>query len=175
MKQVNPLIESLFDKEPMFQIFKHDGLICCVQRLNWSGAINGYVAVPIEHPLYGKDYNFEIEVDEDPKFNGNYFGLLAAAFRENATEKVYPLSLAIDVHGGLTFASKSLGNISPEVFGDVWWFGFDTSHAGDMKCFLTEIDMKYFSLRGDEVYRDFEYVKQETKSLAEQLQKFAKP
>lgn len=172
MIQFNPLIERKITNEPMFRIFKHAGLVCCVQRMNYSGALNGYVAVPSDHPLYEKDYDYEVEVTEEPAFNGNIIGLFAAALKEDRREKTYPLSLSIQCHGGLTFASHDLSGIELGLFGDVWWFGFDTAHADDLKPFLNEIDLKYSTYDSENIYRDFEYVTEETKRLAEQLSQF---
>lgn len=63
-----------------------------------------------------------------------------------------------DVHGGITYTNKS-----KDAEEDVWVLGFDCSHLGD--ALPTK---KIFNDEGD-VYRDFEYVKENVTSLAEQL------
>lgn len=77
----------------------------------------------------------------------------------------------ISVHGDLTYAEKCSPPIChipekgmPE---NVWWLGFDTSHYKDFCPSIT----KYANHH--ETYRDMNYVIDETKSLAEQLEKMA--
>jgi hypothetical protein len=129
--------------------------LACLLHRGPGGHWCGYVGVPPTHALYGKGYD-----DAD-----------------------------VNVHGGLTYASKCSGTIchvpKPGSPDDVWWFGFDCAHSGDLS------SMKYASSirsrRGDynhakalaantwtvETYRTFEYVKAETERLAEQLAKLA--
>jgi len=98
----------------------------------------------------------------------------------------------VEVHGGLTYANACSGHIchvpkqgEPD---DVWWFGFDTSHAGDFSPELDLIIRKCGGRRDVEpydhdraialhavdwsaadVYRTLDYVQQETNRLADQL------
>ena len=167
MITIHPASERALLNESNFEIFKHKDLICCILRMSFSGNLNGYVAVPKEHPFYGKSYSDKIEVLEDVKFNGNYIGLLISAFDEERKENVYSIDMALNVHGGVTFSNNCLAGIDPDLFGDIWWFGFDTMHAGDLKPYQNEIDRIY--QLNDEQYRDFKYVKDQVKSLAEQL------
>ncbi len=156
-------------KEQNFRIFKHNNLICCIQRMRWSGNLNGYVAVSKDHALFGKKYSDKIKVNEEPKFNGNYIGLLCTALDIDKEENTYSIDMAIDVHGGLTYSENELNGIDKELFGELWWFGFDTLHSGDLKPFQTEIDKRF--PHSNDVYRDFEYVEKQTIQLAEQLYK----
>lgn len=167
MITIHPKAETKIREENAFELFKHNGLICCVQRMGHSGNLNGYVAITKDHPLFGKLYSDKIKVNEEPKFNGNYIGLLCAAFDDKKEENVYSIDMALNVHGGITFSRAELAGVDKELFGELWWFGFDTAHAGDLRPFQTDIDRKYPLT--DEEYRDFEYVKDETKQLAEQL------
>jgi hypothetical protein len=111
--------------------------------------------------------------------------------------------LAIEVHGGLTFAdecapgddpSRGICHVpDPGEPDHVWWFGFDCAHAGD---FAPEIDAvsrkvtppeewerrnKVLGLGaptgwGDIIaYRDLAYVERECASLARQLAALAAP
>jgi hypothetical protein len=68
-----------------------------------SGSHNGYVAIPKEHPLFGKEMS---EVYDDG----------------------YPLMY----NGGITWSAKAekLNNI-PEGIEGMWVLGFDTSHSWD--------------------------------------------
>ena len=61
----------------------------------------------------------------------------------------------VNIHGGLTYAEQE---------GDDWVFGFDCAHAGD----LVPGMHKYHVSIGD-VYRNMEYVENETRNLAKQL------
>lgn len=91
----------------------------------------------------------------------------------------------VDVHGGLTFASRCHGDIchvpEPGESDDVWWLGFDCGHAGDdspgLRAAIRKIDGQLPpNLRGGDrllfegdVYRDLAYVKGECESLADQV------
>jgi hypothetical protein len=158
--------------EHSFEIFRHDGLLCCVQRMGWSGTLNGYVAVDEKHPFYGKEYGDLVVVGDidSVEFNGNYIGLLCATLRPETDAGMLSIDLAIKVHGGITYSKDELCGIENGLFGNLWWFGFDTIHSGDLKPFQTDIDRKY-PISGDE-YRNFEYVISETKKLAEQLSQY---
>ena len=121
------------------------GLACLVVR-GPSGALCGYVGVEPGHPLHGKDYD----------------------------------GADMEVHGGLTFAdscghgddpSEGICHIpgagEPD---DVWWFGFDCGHYGDLSPAYAALPSPF--LRGG-VYRDLAYVESEVQSLARQLARAA--
>lgn len=170
MYTISPKAEAIFNERSFF-LFKHAGFYCAVSRMQMKGNLNGYCAVPEGHPLFGKNYSDEVEVAsiDEISFNGNYIGLLCVD-TEKAKQNIIGLDLAINVHGGLTYARNHLYNIEDNLLGNLWWFGFDTAHSGDLGPYQHEIDRKYHI--SNEVYRDFEYVLAETKSLAEQLAKF---
>ena len=52
---------------------------------------------------------------------------------------------------------------------DVWWFGFDCSHAGDLSPEMGSLGLGRFGR--DEVYRDIAYVTAQCASLAEKLKR----
>ncbi len=133
------------------------------------GNLNGYVAVGKDNALFGKSYSEQILLDKEPVFNGNYMGLLSHSLDESK-DNLWSIDMAINVHGGITYSANSLYGIEDGLLGELWWFGFDTAHAGDLKPFQNDIDRKYQHYYDE--YRDFEYVKKETISLAEQLSKF---
>ncbi len=126
--------------EPDRVEFEHAGFPCLINRVAHSGSWCGYVAVPPNHPAFEKGYD---DVD-------------------------------VSVHGGLTYANHCRDVIchipKKGESENVWWLGFDCSHAGDgmpaMNGHIGNED-NYFS-RG---YKDIDYVKRETKDLAEQLAK----
>jgi len=67
----------------------------------------------------------------------------------------------VEVHGGLTFSKEGDGDTWPEG----WWFGFDCAHAGDLVPSISRL----IPNRDWETYRNFQYVRRQTKNLAEQL------
>jgi hypothetical protein len=171
---INPKCIKLLE-ELNFKLFRHQDLLCCVSRLGWSGHLCGYVAVDEHHPFFSKDYSDNVVVGniEEVAFNGNYIGLLCHTFSDKPNN-VLSLDLALNVHGGITYAKKKIAQIDENVFGNLWWFGFDTAHSGDAKPYLSEIDRKFPLHHEDEKYRDFNFTMEETKKLAEQLAKYNK-
>lgn len=126
----------------------------CIIRRGPTGAWCGYVGIPKDHPLHGKDYdkiyNYETEEGVD-----------------------------IEIHRGLTFSDECSGDhitgvCHDKTDDDVWWFGFDCAHGGDlMPAFLhiyknAGVDIKVI---GDS-YKNVEYVKSETEKLAKQLKEY---
>jgi hypothetical protein len=88
-------------------------------------------------------------------------------------------SLPVEVHGGLTFASRcSHGaedrsichKVEPGEPDDVWWLGFDCAHLGDISP-----GMERFRLRGygGDTYKNIDYVTREVQNLARQLASIA--
>lgn len=85
----------------------------------------------------------------------------------------------VDVHGGLTYAEKTLPTADREATADfdpVWWFGFDCAHAWDFVPRMDDPDTdfnrrhpEFRTLALNKTYRDFAYVKAETMRLADQL------
>lgn len=159
-------------EEPSFELFRHAGLLCCCQRIGSGGQINGYVGVSREHDFYGKNYSEKIFIKDidSVKFNGNWIGLLIASIEQEPIEGVLSIDMVLNAHGGITYSKGELIGIDAELFGELWWFGFDTCHAGDLRPYETEIDKRY-PISSD-VYRDMEYVVAQTKQLAEQLDSF---
>lgn len=83
------------------------GLPCLIVR-GPHGGLCGYVGVSRSHPGFGQD---------------------------SSHESVYN----VDVHGGLTFADKCSGDhhgichtVECGEDDNVWWFGFDCAHLGDL-------------------------------------------
>src|SRR4051812_33030319 len=74
----------------------------CILHRGGAGAWCGYVGVDPTHPYHGRDYD----------------------------------SLDVSVHGGLTYAKECSGHVchvpKPGEPENLWWFGFDCAHSGDM-------------------------------------------
>lgn len=70
----------------------------------------------------------------------------------------------VKVHGGLTYSDKVEG---------AWRVGFDCAHAGDKTLVTATMNLPesflQFMAGGGDVYRDYEYVRQECRDLAKQL------
>lgn len=74
----------------------------------------------------------------------------------------------IEVHGGLTYASKNDESKYPVESDGLWWFGFDCAHYGDG---LIEESPMDFVNTFMESPRSLDYVETECERLAEQLNK----
>jgi len=98
----------------------------------------GYVAVPSEHPTYGKSYNQEIDCISQEAVNNTTLGdkspmllLTASVINGEATDRVRrSLDCLIEVHGGITYDGES-GKYPIETTEKLWWFGFDCQHCDD--------------------------------------------
>lgn len=138
--------------EPDHVEFRHNGVPCILHR-NDMGAWCGYAAVEPRHPWHGQDYTGHYDDETD--------------------EYVESPASSANVHGGLTYADKCQGNIchvaQPGEPDDVWWFGFDCAHSGDL---VLGMDQAYRATglgeRGGS-YRSLAYVRAETIRLADQI------
>lgn len=137
-------------------------LDCMIHR-GPLGALCGYVGVPPTHTHYGEDLPYKIE------------------------------NVGVDVHGGLTYAAPCDPQATEEhglchvpTAGrpdDVWWFGFDCSHAWDVMPAMaarermlaaTLPDWPEMPDVGPRVsYKTVDYVRAEVTSLAAQLRALA--
>jgi hypothetical protein len=79
------------------------------------GYANGYVAIPTDHPLYGKSYDEAYEA-----------GITAHGGLTYSDSIVNVLS---------NFDLRGVDWLDGEVPEDYWVFGFDTMHAGDTLAF----------------------------------------
>ena len=122
------------------------GYKCYILR-GHTGALNGYVRLPVNHPWHNKRYT-------------NWL-------RPNYRKYVVSPESKIKVHGGLTFSGRPMcvaptgEPIRYRLRG--WWYGFDCSHATDL---IPKFSNQF---NHHAVYRNVEYVKNEVISLAWQL------
>ncbi len=72
--------------------------------------------------------------------------------------------LPVEVHGGLTFSREGDGDTWPKGY---WWLGFDCAHWGDLVPQIVELLDR--EPNESETYKNFRYVRRETKDLAEQV------
>lgn len=82
----------------------------------------------------------------------------------------------LEVHGGITFDGPYAPGLYNNALGDLWWFGFDTSHYRDLAPVQFTIDGREY-IDKIATYKDFNYVRSEVIKLADQLAAFlpAKP
>lgn len=172
------------DRYIVEQEFEHAGYKCVV-TFNAMGHRCGYVGIPKNHPLYGKDYSDYLEIKKadvgDRKISG-IFPLLGACLDKDERIRI---EAYFSCHGGITFADGGENSNYP-IESDLWWFGFDCGHAGD-KADLSYAIEKFpkqaeqlkmqkqindmYPIEGD-IIRTEEYVAEECKKLAEQLKEF---
>lgn len=79
--------------------------------------------------------------------------------------------LDVNVHGGVTYGAacnEELGVCHPDDGDDErWWIGFDCAHAGDIVPGMEE--PRWPEIFGiEQTYKDIDYVRKETISLAQQ-------
>jgi hypothetical protein len=152
-ERTQPLPDGPWQREPskVQWVDAATGFPCLIVR-GPGGSLCGYAGVPPGHPLHKTD---------DSEF---------------------------DVHGGVTFTggcahstdeSQGICHIpEPGTSDDIWWFGFDCAHLGDLMPEMLNISPKHGeSMRGtiyEEHYRDVDYVAGEARSLAKQLAELAR-
>lgn len=153
--------------EPNEVDFTAEGLPCKLRR-GPLGHWCGYVGVPQDHPWHGLSYNSRVVVPKSWLENRTIdsFGVIDL-FCHIANPKEpneVSLSLALSVHGGITYSENHAPNEEPD---GRFWFGFDCAHAGDLNPSSFE---RGYAFSGD-VYRNQSYVVAECQSLAAQLAK----
>jgi len=154
-----------WETEPEKSDFEAHGLKCAIRR-NLGGAWCGYVGVNSNHPWFGKDYTDTVKVPQaiiDRPADIDKIGGINLLCASPTDDGYLDIVLAIDVHGGLTYASTG-AHIEKD--SELWWFGFDCSHHKDLSPNYDSM------LATGGIYRDFEYVRSECESLAKQLVDF---
>jgi len=148
--EVHPAVEGPWADEPdkAQWVDEATGLDCLIVRQG-RGALCGYVGVPPEAPLHGKDYD-----TLDVYVHG---GLTFAHSCQDA--------------GGDRGICHVPEPGRPE---HVWWFGFHCAHWWDLtpRDVQVAIDRPYYPwapVDAEAVYRRFSYVQSEVTDLARQL------
>lgn len=137
--------EGPWETEPDRIEWKTEAGLPAIIRRNRLGNLCGYVAVPPGHPAHGKAWD----------------------------------SIPVDAHGGVTYAEPCSGEVchvpEPGEPDDVWWVGYDCSHAWDLMPAMRAAIKKLMPDQPDELiaglgtYRDLDYNRGECESLAKQL------
>lgn len=121
----------------------------CVILRNRLGGLCGYVGVPSSHPFHGV----------------NYGSCPTQCGRRRCGHS--PES-RLEVHGGLTYSGAYPE--SGHAMRELWWFGFDCTHPGDLAPSMVE-----YGASSECTYRDRAYVEAEVKRLARQLTDVREP
>ncbi|HMJ16592.1 MAG TPA: hypothetical protein VK524_34495 [Polyangiaceae bacterium] len=128
--------EGPWQEEPDRVEWRHAGFPCLIVRADVTGALCGYVGLPEGHPWFEADIH---EID-------------------------------VSVHGGLTYGAACQGHIchAPREgeSDNVFWIGFDCSHAFDVSPKFVHLGFRSSLLNG--TYRGVRYVMHEVEELANQ-------
>jgi hypothetical protein len=164
------LVDYWVEGDFPFAIVKHDEL----------GTLCGYMGVPPVHPWYGKhcdDLDVEVHGGLTYGHHQNWGHPLEIARAEQQIaealkgKETFPglwETLARGHSRHLEFEQAHAGEDSeyPVKTGlDIWWFGFDCAHAGDL---IPGLSHHSPLLQASEVYRDEEYVRGQLKYLGAQ-------
>lgn len=154
--------------EPDTKEFESSGYLCEMQR-HPLGAWCGYVTVPIDHPWHGLASMASVTPLGDLMYTERtgVFDILSEGFTESRPVGQIGLSLALDVHGGVTFAAAA-ARLKGRAEDTGWVFGFDCTHAGDITPGLLRDEQPDWLFAGS-VYRDIDYVTGQCARLAAQL------
>ncbi len=159
------------------------GYPCLIVRNRRSGNLCGYVGVPPEHIWHGKNYSDTVPIPEgfmDRKMDDRTAMIPLICNSANVAKGKVSIDLALDVHGGITFSDEyresDSGDPSTGIYYlpeedeevDIWWFGFDCAHAGDLSPGMMYHMPAFLGLE-EGVYRTVEYVQKEIQGLAKQL------
>lgn len=164
-------------------IFGSSGL-CCVVLMRSPGFRCGYVGVPKEHPLYGRDYDEYLNIKKDDLKDHEVSGTFPLVLAALDPDPRIKIQAYFHCHGGITYSDGGEGSEYPLDNG-LWWFGFDCDHAGDKRDYKTakeyfkydpkELKRIWCNEEADKMYpidgeiRTYSYVRQECMKLAEEL------
>ncbi len=157
---------------------KTSGYTCVILRAMEIGHLCGYVGVKPNHPAHGLHYDGCTTEDAQARVaafraairahKGEGLADLSGLPRAEVVEGIGQQLADINVHGGLTWASADL--LGRET--NLWWFGFDCAHAGDL-CPGLQATMREMGIlsnvHDDDIYCTIGYVREECLSLAQQL------
>lgn len=142
--------------EPDRDEWRYRSLPCLIVRNSYSGALCGYVGLPVGHP---------------------WRALGVGSDRIRLADQVYDYDrVPATVHGGLTYMAACHGDICHRPTAgesdDIVWIGFDCAHAFDrspgMEAHLQANTNCPRPLLEVETYRDLAYVRNEVQQLADQ-------
>ena len=151
-------------------IDKASGYQCTVWRSLPGGYLCGYVMVEPSHPCYGATAESVLKLPKAKASKGPC-GEVVERFNAGADKNGrLGINYLLEIHGGITLATKASSRLSGKD-DDLWVFGFDCAHLHDLSPSGANPDL---GIQGwSAVYRDFEYVTEQTLSLAQQVKELA--
>lgn len=163
--------EMKYQKEMFTKVLAkgtRDGFRWCI--VNYGTHPCAYVAIPKNHPLYGKSYSQHCDclmplrkkVLEQPIGKR---GIIPVFCWDGETAS---MDVIFNVHGGITYSAKDLV-YNPIMIEDVWWIGWDYSHAGDYFGYFDKDEQ-----RSKDKKWTTEEIKREVMDLIRQLKKVRK-
>jgi hypothetical protein len=159
--------------EPSFAHWERAGSHCVILRMKHGGNHNGYVGVTSDHPLYRVGYSDRVATDfpwREQEVSAKELGVIPLLLGACSDEPGVSVEFLLPCHGGITYSANALHDHSGVLIGpdELFWFGFDTAHSGDVR--PTEVYREEYScvFEGDE-YRDWAYVEGVVNGLADRL------
>jgi hypothetical protein len=167
-----------WDNEPDADAFEASELVCLMRR-DHNGVWNGYVGVPKTHALYRQRRDVMIIVPEAAVGRELVSTRIAVAdlhgrvLRTLTAGAAAPLSVVVDVHGGL-WNTGVIGEDHPRL----WFFGFMCGHAWDFKPLDPLTIQGYQTMDAEQAealyrtpaeYRSYDYARVQTEALAMQI------
>lgn len=170
--------------------FETSGYACFIRRNTMTGTWCGYVGVPAGHPYHGKDKRALVEPPSDfaDREIDDRTSMLALFFHPRDSGDLVTLDLALEVHGGVTWAGAvpsyavapndvRMAALKGEALptDHLWWFGFDCGHYRDLnpaiRATLRSLGQPWPvpPELDDDVYRTQDYAVGEVCRLAAQL------
>jgi hypothetical protein len=144
------------------------------------GALCGYVGIQGEHPLFEKEYSDcslpsanprgTKPEDSEPISEGG--PVFPKSWQERQAKRLvcgdrlwcnHSPEHILECHGGITYSGRGAYGMRE----DLWYFGFDCSHSGDV---IPGMPSGYNS--PDDRYRESPYVQRNVESLAKQLAEY---
>lgn len=139
-------------------------------KVQWTDEATGLPCLAVRHPSSGHWCGYAGVAEGHPLFNVSYSCCPKQCDADWCEHRPEAL---LNVHGGITFtdfcrpSEKETGVChipEPGQPDRVWWFGFDCAHAGDVSPAYDRGVRLY-----DSLYRDLQYVQDQTAELAGQL------
>lgn len=167
-----------WDNEPDQDDFEASDLVCLMRR-DHNGVWNGSVGVSQAHPLYGQRRDVLIIVPPEVAGRELSSTRVAAADLRGVVPRTLeagialPLSIVIDVHGGIWNTGVMVGDDYP----GLWFYGFMCGHAWDFKpldpltiqAYQTDPEQAAQVFRTPAEYRSYDYARAETEKMAAQI------
>ncbi|MEE4209563.1 MAG: hypothetical protein V2I43_09885 [Parvularcula sp.] len=139
----------------------------CIMLRQENGTISGYVSVPPHHPLFGYQADAVPVAISNTVHGGVTYGkacevnrFARKAWGEPRKERY---TVCHVTHVRMVQDYRTVQTTEDEFHEDLWWFGFDTSHPGDL------VPKGRKERRKGDVYRDQTFVYANCTTLARKL------